>query len=72
VITEGKIVSSEITIDNRRKNSIIKKAINSAASDKILIDGFPRSEENRIAFEKIVSLIYNQLCFDNVFLLFIF
>jgi UMP-CMP kinase len=49
VITEGKIVSSEITI------GLIKKAINSAASDKILIDGFPRSEENRIAFEKIVS-----------------
>lgn len=51
VIKEGQIVPSEITI------GLIRKAINSATSDKILIDGFPRCEENRIAFEKFVSLI---------------
>jgi adenylate kinase family enzyme len=45
VITE-KIISSEITID------LIKRTINSVASDKILIDGFSRSEENHIDFEK--------------------
>ncbi|KAJ3679806.1 hypothetical protein LUZ60_016084 [Juncus effusus] len=49
VIKEGKIVPSEITV------SLIRNAINSSDSDKILIDGFPRSEENRIAFEKIVG-----------------
>ncbi|KAJ4747290.1 UMP-CMP kinase [Rhynchospora pubera] len=50
VIKEGKIVPSAITI------SLIKRGINSATSDKILIDGFPRSEENRIAFEKIIGV----------------
>ncbi|KAF3323867.1 UMP/CMP kinase 2 [Carex littledalei] len=50
VIKEGQIVPSEITI------GLIRKAINSAASDKILIDGFPRCEENRIAFEKFVRV----------------
>ncbi|XP_078167506.1 UMP-CMP kinase 2-like isoform X2 [Carex rostrata] len=49
VIKEGQIVPSEITID------LIRKAINSATSDKILIDGFPRCEENRIAFEKFIG-----------------
>lgn len=48
-IKEGKIVPSEITI------RLIQKAIESSENYKFLIDGFPRSDENRIAFERIVS-----------------
>ncbi|XP_072987124.1 UMP-CMP kinase 2-like isoform X8 [Typha latifolia] len=47
IIKEGKIVPSEITVN------LIHKAIKSSTADKFLIDGFPRSEENRIAFERI-------------------
>lgn len=51
IIKEGKIVSSEITVN------LLRKAIYSSWNDKVLIDGFPRSEENRISFEKIVSFL---------------
>ncbi|XP_072987113.1 UMP-CMP kinase 3-like isoform X3 [Typha latifolia] len=51
IIKEGKIVPSEITVN------LIHKAIKSSTADKFLIDGFPRSEENRIAFERIVSFL---------------
>ncbi|KAH7686986.1 Adenylate kinase/UMP-CMP kinase protein [Dioscorea alata] len=49
-IKEGKIVPSEITI------RLIQKAIESSENYKFLIDGFPRSDENRIAFERIVGV----------------
>jgi len=48
-IKEGRIVPSEVTV------SLIRKAIESNKNSKILINGFPRSDENRIAFERIVS-----------------
>ncbi|XP_020260732.1 UMP-CMP kinase-like [Asparagus officinalis] len=48
-IREGRIVPSEVTV------SLIHKAIVSSENHKILIDGFPRSDENRIAFERIVG-----------------
>lgn len=48
-IKEGKIVPSEVTV------SLIKKEIEASENDKFLIDGFPRSEDNRVAFEHIVS-----------------
>lgn len=48
-IKEGRIVPSEVTV------KLIKKTIESSDNYKFLIDGFPRSEENRIAFEHIVS-----------------
>lgn len=48
IIKEGKIVPSEITV------KLIQRAIQSSESYKFLIDGFPRSDENRIAFERVV------------------
>lgn len=51
-IKEGKIVPSELTI------RLIQKEMESSDNYKFLIDGFPRSEENRIAFEQIVSFFY--------------
>lgn len=48
-IKEGKIVPSEVTVN------LIKKAIEASRNTRILIDGFPRSEENRIAYERVVS-----------------
>lgn len=50
-IREGKIVPSQVTV------KLIQKEMESSDNKKFLIDGFPRSEENRIAFEKIVSFI---------------
>ncbi|CAI0402885.1 unnamed protein product [Linum tenue] len=45
MIKEGKIVPSEVTI------KLLEKAILGIDNDKFLIDGFPRNEENRAAFE---------------------
>ncbi|KAL6885552.1 hypothetical protein ACP4OV_010331 [Aristida adscensionis] len=49
IIKEGRIVPSEITVE------LIRKAMETSNSSKVLIDGFPRCEENRIAFERIVG-----------------
>lgn len=49
MIKEGKIVPSEVTI------KLLEKAITENENDKFLIDGFPRNEENRAAFEAVVS-----------------
>lgn len=48
-IKEGKIVPSEVTV------KLIKSAIEASDKDTFLIDGFPRSEENRIAYERVVG-----------------
>ncbi|CAA3005765.1 UMP-CMP kinase isoform X1 [Olea europaea subsp. europaea] len=48
-IKEGKIVPSEVTV------KLIGKAIKSSENDRFLIDGFPRSEENRVAYERVVG-----------------
>ncbi|XP_031265844.1 UMP-CMP kinase isoform X3 [Pistacia vera] len=48
-IKEGKIVPSEVTV------KLIQKEMESSDSRRFLIDGFPRTEENRIAFEKITG-----------------
>lgn len=45
MIKEGKIVPAEVTIN------LLKKAMFESGNDKFLIDGFPRNEENRAAFE---------------------
>nr|XP_043624224.1 UMP-CMP kinase 3-like isoform X2 [Erigeron canadensis] len=45
MIKEGKIVPSEVTVN------LLLKAIAENENDKFLIDGFPRNEENRAAFE---------------------
>ncbi|XP_044963951.1 UMP-CMP kinase 2-like isoform X1 [Hordeum vulgare subsp. vulgare] len=49
IIREGRIVPSEITVE------LVRKAIESSTAKRVLIDGFPRCEENRIAFEKITG-----------------
>jgi UMP-CMP kinase len=53
IINEGKIVPSEITI------KLLQEAMIKSENDKFLIDGFPRNEENRAAFENVVM----SLCF---------
>jgi UMP-CMP kinase len=52
IIREGRIVPSEITVE------LIRNAIESSTAKRVLIDGFPRCEENRIAFEKLVSFLF--------------
>ncbi|WCJ23059.1 UMP-CMP kinase [Euphorbia peplus] len=47
MIKDGKIVPSEVTI------KLLQKAIQENGNDKFLIDGFPRNEENRAAFESV-------------------
>ncbi|RDX80553.1 UMP-CMP kinase 3 [Mucuna pruriens] len=50
MIKEGKIVPSEVTI------KLLQRAIKESGNDKFLIDGFPRNEENRAAFEKVTGI----------------
>lgn len=50
MIKDGKIVPSEVTI------KLLQRAMQESSNDKFLIDGFPRNEENRSAFESVVSL----------------
>ncbi|KAK7856360.1 ump-cmp kinase 3, partial [Quercus suber] len=47
MIKEGKIVPSEVTI------KLLQRAMQENGNDKFLIDGFPRNEENRAAFEEV-------------------
>lgn len=49
-IKEGKIVPSEVTV------KLIQREIESSDNHKFLIDGFPRTEENRIAFERVIGM----------------
>lgn len=57
IIKEGKIVPSEVTV------KLIQKAINSRKNHKFLIDGFPRTEENRLAYEQIIGAGPNLVLF---------
>ncbi|XP_066352097.1 UMP-CMP kinase 4-like [Miscanthus floridulus] len=50
MIKEGKIVPSEVTI------KLLKEAMIKSENDKFLIDGFPRNEENRAAFENVTKI----------------
>lgn len=51
MIKEGKIVPSEVTI------KLLQKAMQESGNDKFLIDGFPRNEENRAAFEAVTKIV---------------
>lgn len=51
MINDGKIVPSEVTV------KLLQQAMEESGNDKFLIDGFPRNEENRAAFEAVVSLL---------------
>ncbi|XP_074273557.1 UMP-CMP kinase 3-like isoform X3 [Silene latifolia] len=57
LIKEGKIVPSEVTV------KLIQKAIRSGEKHKYLIDGFPRTEENRLAYERIIGAPPNLVLF---------
>ncbi|KAL8555688.1 hypothetical protein ACS0TY_003490 [Phlomoides rotata] len=50
MIKEGKIVPSEVTI------KLLQRAMEESGNDKFLIDGFPRNEENRAAFESVTGI----------------
>ncbi|XP_071725113.1 UMP-CMP kinase 3-like [Rutidosis leptorrhynchoides] len=50
MIKEGKIVPSEVTV------KLLQKAMEESGNDKFLIDGFPRNEENRAAFEAVTGI----------------
>ncbi|CAI9092070.1 OLC1v1027217C1 [Oldenlandia corymbosa var. corymbosa] len=56
-IKDGKIVPSEVTV------KLLQKAIESIDNDKFLIDGFPRSEENRLQYERIIGMEPNVVLF---------
>ena len=47
---EGKLVPSEIIV------RLLLNAMLASGNDKFLIDGFPRNEENREAYEKIIKI----------------
>ncbi|KAI3892055.1 hypothetical protein MKX03_030889 [Papaver bracteatum] len=51
MIKEGKIVPSEVTV------KLLQRAMNESENDKFLIDGFPRNEENRAAFENVTGIV---------------
>ncbi|XP_060203423.1 UMP-CMP kinase [Lycium barbarum] len=57
LMEEGSIAPSEVTV------KLLKKAIESAEHRKFLIDGFPRSEENRMAYERIIGAEPNFVLF---------
>ena len=59
MIKEGKIVPSEVTI------KLLQEAMIKNENDKFLIDGFPRNEENRAAFENVVRPLFHT---QNLFL----
>ncbi|KAK9273503.1 hypothetical protein L1049_018313 [Liquidambar formosana] len=50
MINEGKIVPSEVTI------KLLQRAMRESGNNKFLIDGFPRNEENRAAFEAVTKI----------------
>ncbi|KAF6153980.1 hypothetical protein GIB67_037684 [Kingdonia uniflora] len=50
MIKEGNIVPSEVTV------KLLQRAMLESNNDKFLIDGFPRNEENRAAFERVTRI----------------
>ncbi|PSS11946.1 UMP-CMP kinase, partial [Actinidia chinensis var. chinensis] len=50
MIKDGKIVPSEVTV------KLLQRAMQDSSNDKFLIDGFPRNEENRAAFESVTGI----------------
>ncbi|XP_017637245.1 probable UMP-CMP kinase 2 isoform X2 [Gossypium arboreum] len=56
-IKEGKIVPSQVTVQ------LIQKEMELSDNHKFLIDGFPRTEENRVSFERIIGVEPNVVLF---------
>lgn len=59
MIKEGKIVPSEVTV------RLLLKAMLKGGNDKFLIDGFPRNDENRAAFELVTGIRPEFILFFN-------
>ncbi|KAL6530226.1 hypothetical protein OROHE_014579 [Orobanche hederae] len=59
IIKEGKTVHSEVTVQ------LIRKATEASENCRFLIDGFPRSEENRIAYERVIGAEPDVVLFFN-------
>ncbi|KAJ8651127.1 hypothetical protein MRB53_004150 [Persea americana] len=59
MIQEGKIVPSEVTV------KLLQRAMQESENDKFLIDGFPRNEENRAAFEEVTKIVPEFVLFFN-------
>lgn len=51
MIKDGKIVPSEVTV------RLLLKAMENSKGEKFLIDGFPRNDENRAVFERMVPFL---------------
>ena len=51
MIQEGQIVPSQVTV------RLLLKAMEDSKGDKFLIDGFPRTDENREVFERMVPFL---------------
>ena len=49
MIQQGQIVPSEVTV------GLLGDAMKASGKERFLIDGFPRNEENRGAFEKVMG-----------------
>lgn len=48
-INEGRIVPSEVTVN------LLRREMESSENDKFLIDGFPRNEENRDTYQRMIG-----------------
>lgn len=59
MIKEGKIVPSEVTV------KLLQNAMLKSGNNKFLIDGFPRNEENRAAFELVTGIKPEFILFFN-------
>ena len=64
MIKDGQIVPSHVTI------SLLQKAMAESGQDKFLIDGFPRNDENRNAFEQQVCFRLAWLMVTDLFVLY--
>lgn len=53
---EGKLVPSDIIV------RLLLTAMLQSGNDRFLVDGFPRNEENRRAYESIVSSDRRRVC----------
>ncbi|XP_062231657.1 UMP-CMP kinase 1-like [Phragmites australis] len=50
IMHQGNLVPSEIIV------KLLLKAMLESGNDKFLVDGFPRNEENRLAYERIINI----------------
>jgi len=59
MIKDGKIIPSEVTV------RLLLRAMENSKGEKFLIDGFPRNDENRAVFERMVPSSYFTLNWEH-------